>query len=259
MRASCAVAAVLAVLLTACGTPNNELTVGVSAALSSATPPTRGLVPPMTLPTVTVPRTGRETISAPTIVAPTTVAPATTVPATTVPVTTAPATTVPAATVPATEPAARVIAEPTALPVPAEIPADPRAKVQIVQVGSIEIPKLGLIKPMYDGVTLTVLDQGPGHWTGTAMPGQMGNVVVAGHRTSHDRPFRNIDQLIAGDEVIFTTPDGRFVYQVTSTEAVAPTAVEIIDQTTAFTATLFACHPVGSTKQRLVVHLELAA
>ena len=128
-----------------------------------------------------------------------------------------------------------------------------------MQVGTIEIPKIGVNKPMFDGVTLTVLDNGPGHWTGTALPGQMGNVVVAGHRTSHDRPFRNIDQLVAGDEVIFTTGDGRFVYLVTSTEVVLPTAVEIIDQTAAYTATLFACHPVGSTRERIVVHLALAA
>ena len=232
-------AAVLAVLLSACGNAENEGTVGVSA-----TPVASG---PRATVAVTVPLTMPPTDQL--TVAPTTPAPATT----------ALPTTAPDTTVPVTAPAAPVDTEPAALPVPAEIPVDPRARVEIVEVGSIEIPKIGVTKPMYDGVTLTVLDHGPGHWTGTAMPGQMGNVVVAGHRTSHDRPFRNIDQLVSGDEVIFTTPDGRFVYHVTSTEVVAPTAVEIIDQTTAFTATLFACHPPGSTRQRIVVHLELAA
>ena len=46
---------------------------------------------------------------------------------------------------------------------------------------------------------------GPGHWPGTALPGQLGNAVVAGHRTSHNRDFRNIDQLVPGDEIILST------------------------------------------------------
>jgi sortase A len=89
------------------------------------------------------------------------------------------------------------------------------------------------------------------------MPGHVGNVVIGGHRTSHDKPFRNIDQLLPGDDVVLNTLEGRFVYEVTSTEVVTPDAIWIIDQTAAFTATLFACHPVGSTKERIVVHLEL--
>jgi sortase A len=88
------------------------------------------------------------------------------------------------------------------------------------------------------------------------MPGQQGNIVVAGHRVSHDKPFRNLDKLQAGDEVIFTTEAGRFVYKVTSTEVVNPGALWIVDQTAEFTGTLFACHPPGSTRQRIVVHLS---
>jgi sortase A len=142
------------------------------------------------------------------------------------------------------------------LPVPAPAP-DPHADEGKVLVGTIEIPKITMQKSMYEGVSLTVLDIGPGHWPGTAMPGHRGNVVVAGHRTSHDRPFRNIDQLVVGDEVVFTTLEGRFVYQVTGTEVVTPDAIHIIDQVDGYTATLFACHPPGSTKQRIVVHLAM--
>jgi sortase A len=151
------------------------------------------------------------------------------------------------------------IAVPTtteALPVPAPAPA-PHAKEPIVQLGTIEIPKIGVTASMFEGVSLTVLDHGPGHWPGSAMPGHTGNVVIAGHRTSHSKPFRNIDQLVPGDEVIFTTSDGRFVYEVTGTEVVNPTALRILDQTRDRTATLFACHPPGSTRQRIVVHLAL--
>jgi sortase A len=145
-----------------------------------------------------------------------------------------------------------------ALPVPAKPPA-PHAQEPIVQMGTIEIPKIGISATMFEGVSLTVLDHGPGHWPGSAQPGHVGNVVIAGHRTSHSRPFRNIDQLVPGDQVIFVNAEGRFVYAVTSTEVVDPTALRILDQTTARTATLFACHPPGSTRQRIVVHLALVA
>ena len=183
----------------------------------------------------------------PTTAAPTTAAPTTAGP-TTIPSTTLPSTTVGLTTV--------VTMASTALPVPAAPPA-PRADEEYVELGTIEIPKLGLTKTLLEGISLNTLDQAPGHWPGTAMPGQIGNVVVAGHRTSHDKPFRNIDLLVPGDQVIFTTADGRFVYEVTGTTIVKPDALYIIDQTSTPTATLFACHPPGSTKQRIVVSLAL--
>ena len=136
-------------------------------------------------------------------------------------------------------------------------PPDPRADEPYVELGTIEIPRIGLSMPMLEGIALATLDRGPGHWPGTALPGGLGNVVVAGHRTSHGKVFRRIDELAPGDEVIFTVGAGRFVYLVTETTVVAPDAIYIIEQTNAHTATLFACHPPGSTKQRIVVHLEL--
>lgn len=96
-----------------------------------------------------------------------------------------------------------------------------------------------------------------GHWPGTAQPGQLGNAVFGGHRVSHTKPFRNIDKLQPGDEVTFQTASGVFVYAVTSTEIVSPNAVWIINPTPDATATFFACHPPGSTRQRIVVHLKL--
>ena len=143
------------------------------------------------------------------------------------------------------------------LPVPAP-PPDPHADEPIVEVGTIEIPKIAVSKTMFEGVSLTVLDHGPGHWPGTAMPGHRGNVVIAGHRTSHDRPFRRLDELVPGDEVFLSTLEGRFRYLVVSSEVVDPTAIRIIEQRDGYTATLFACHPPGSTRERIVVHLELA-
>ncbi|MBV8302757.1 MAG: class E sortase [Acidimicrobiia bacterium] len=120
-------------------------------------------------------------------------------------------------------------------------------------IGRIEIPKIGLIQPMFEGVSLDVLAQGPGHWTGTPMPGDTGNVVVAGHRVTHTHPFLDIDQLLPGDQVIFTTTAGRFVYAVTQSFIVTPDAVWIANPTSGPTMTLFACHPKHQATHRIVV------
>lgn len=143
--------------------------------------------------------------------------------------------------------------------VPEAPPSDPRARTPIVQVGEIRIPKIGLVDPVYEGVTLTVIDKGPGHWPGSAMPGQLGNAVFAGHRTTKTKPFRNVDQLVAGDEIIFTTAAGTFTYRMTRQEIVSPKDVWIVNPTPDATVTLFACHPPGSARQRIVVRGLLAA
>lgn len=161
-----------------------------------------------------------------------------------------------AATTTSTIPATTTTVE-QVLPVPQAPPAL-HAKEPYNQLGTIEIPKLQLVRPLLEGISLTTLDKGPGHWPGTAMPGHVGNVVVGGHRTSKDRPFRNIDQLAPGDEVVFNTSEGRFVYKVDRTQIVYPDAIWIIDQHRSYNATLFACHPLGSTKQRIIVFLTLA-
>lgn len=142
-----------------------------------------------------------------------------------------------------------------ALPRPISAPKDTQGAEPSNALGTIAIPAIGLSMTMLEGIRLTTLDQGPGHWPGTAMPGNVGNVVVAGHRTSHSKPFRHLDALSPGDEVIFSMPNGQFTYHVVSTEIVLPSQVDIINQTSAKTATLFACNPPGSTRERIVVHL----
>lgn len=164
------------------------------------------------------------------------------------------------ATSQADAPAAQIQPERTqaaALPQPQDAPADPYAPTPLVDIATIEIPKIGVNDTVYEGVTLTVIDNGPGHWPGTAMPGQWGNVVIAGHRVTHGRPFRNIDQLTNGDEIILQTDSERFVYTVTNTFVVTPDATRIVDQQAAFEITLFACHPPGSAKYRYVVRGKL--
>ncbi|HAS10864.1 MAG TPA: hypothetical protein DCS55_10180, partial [Acidimicrobiaceae bacterium] len=95
---------------------------------------------------------------------------------------------------------------------------------------------------------------------GTAMPGELGNVVVAGHRTTYTRPFWDLQALQPGDELIFTMTDGtRHVYELDRLDIVGPEDVHIVDQTHAHTATLFACHPRGSARQRIVGHFTMRA
>ena len=93
------------------------------------------------------------------------------------------------------------LADPPPRTRPSAPPVDERAKVPIVKIGEIRIPKIGLVHPIYEGVTLTVVDRGPGHWPGSAVPGQLGNAVFAGHRVTHSHPFRHVDKLVPGDDV----------------------------------------------------------
>lgn len=143
----------------------------------------------------------------------------------------------------------------TAAPVtkPIDPPLNPRAATAIIKIGEIHIPKIGLVHPVYEGVTLTVIDHGPGHWPGSAVPGQLGNSVFAGHRVTHSHPFRRINEMAPGDDIIFRMENGTFTYKMTGSQIVTPKDVHIVNPTTDATVTLFACHPPGSARQRYVV------
>lgn len=138
------------------------------------------------------------------------------------------------------------------LPVPENIPPEDTVEPEIV-IGAIYIPKIAVLQTIYRGVTLPTLDKGVGWWPGTALPGNVGNVVLGGHRVSKKKPFRNLDQLQPGDEIYLSTEQGDYVYLVDRVFIVNPTDVWIIDQTNEATLTLFACHPPGSTRERIVV------
>lgn len=143
------------------------------------------------------------------------------------------------------------------LPLPDALPENPYAPTPQVVVGTIEIPKLGVTADLQEGMTLTAINRGPGWWPGTAMPGELGNVVVAGHRTTYSRPFYRLNELEQGDQVIFTTDAGRFVYEVRGVIVVPEAWIDIAAQSYAHTATLFACHPPGSAVERIVAKLRL--
>ena len=121
-------------------------------------------------------------------------------------------------------------------------------------------------EPLYvvQGVTLADLKRGPGHYPGTALPGEDGNFAVAGHRTTYGAPFFNLDQLRKGDEVLVTARNGRrYTYRVRSQEIVEPSATWVISPDPLKrgnpTLTLTTCNPRFSNAQRLIVFAELVA
>ncbi len=142
------------------------------------------------------------------------------------------------------------------LPVPAAMP-NPANRVALVEFGHIQIPKIGVDQVVHEGIEQMVIDAGPAHWPGTAAFGSWGNVVLAGHRTTHTEPFRRVAELAPGDEIILSDAIGKYTYHVTGVEIVPNTALWIKDQSPGRTLTIFSCHPIGSSSQRIVVHAQL--
>lgn len=142
------------------------------------------------------------------------------------------------------------------LPVPDPLPENPFAVTERIILGTIEIPAIDLEWNLYQGMTLTSINRGPSQWPGTALPGEVGNMVIAGHRTTWGAPFRHLDSLEPGDEIIFRETGAKHVYRVAETLIVLPTDTWIANQDHNKTVTLFACHPVGSARQRIVIKGE---
>ena len=142
------------------------------------------------------------------------------------------------------------------LPNPAALP-NPANRVALVDIGRIQIPKIGVDQTVREGVEQMVIDAGPAHWPGTAAFGSWGNVVLAGHRTTHTEPFLRAAELAPGDEIILSDSSGTYTYHVTSVEVVPNTALWIVDQHPGRTLTIFTCHPIGSSAQRLIVQAQL--
>jgi sortase A len=140
---------------------------------------------------------------------------------------------------------------------PIDVPRDPYAPEPVRHIGTMDIPRIGLRHPVYEGITLNNIDHGPSHWPGSALPGEAGNAVFAGHRVTHSHPFRRIAELVAGDVVMFDIAGSRSTYRVVGAQVVTPRDTWIANPTPTSTATLFACHPPGSARLRYVVHLEL--
>jgi sortase A len=124
--------------------------------------------------------------------------------------------------------------------------------------GILSIPKIGVEKVFVEGVQLTDLAKGPGHYPGTPLPGQIGNAAIAGHRTTYGAPFYNIDALAPGDRIHVQTLAGRYTYVVSRRPfVVKPHEYYVVDNTKDAQLTLTSCHPRYSAAERIVVKARL--
>jgi sortase A len=124
-------------------------------------------------------------------------------------------------------------------------------------VGRLKAEAIGLSDVVVEGTGSDDLRRGPGHYPDTPLPGAHGTVAIAGHRTTYGAPFRNIDDLDAGDRIELTMPYGRFEYRVERTRIVAPTALWVTRRVAYDRLVLTACHPLYSAAQRIVVFARL--
>jgi sortase A len=134
---------------------------------------------------------------------------------------------------------------------PEDIPEEDTSFAQLT------VPSLGLEAVIFEGVTRSTLTKGPGHMPGTALPGQPGNAVISGHRTTYGRPFFDFDQLVPGDRIEVETAIGVHVYQVRESFIVQPTDVWVTDDKDGAWLTLTTCNPKFSARERLIITAEL--
>jgi len=124
-------------------------------------------------------------------------------------------------------------------------------------IGEIELPAIRKKAFVVQGTDTASLRKGPGHYPDTPEPGKRGTVAIAGHRTTHGAPFRNIDDLKRGDTVALAMPYGTFTYRVQRTQIVGPHATWILRDVGYQRLVLTACHPLYSAARRIVVFARL--
>lgn len=126
-------------------------------------------------------------------------------------------------------------------------------------IGRLEIPQLGLSAMVREGADNGTLRKAVGHIPGTALPGAIGNVALAGHRDTFFRPLRKIKK---GDTIELQTERGTYQYVVESTQIVGPRDVGVLAASGGETLTLVTCYPfyyVGSAPKRFIVHAAQVA
>jgi sortase A len=147
---------------------------------------------------------------------------------------------------------------PLANPSPTPLGAPPGGAV-----ARLYIPKLNKHWVVVEGVTQADIRWAPGHYPDSAMPGQIGNFSVAGHRTR--AIFWSLDEVHSGDAIVVETQKNWYVYKVTQQEIVKPTAVEVVApvpdkpgaKPTEAMLTLTTCNPKWDNYQRLIIHAKL--
>ena len=156
-----------------------------------------------------------------------------------------------------------------AMPVPAPFPRiatlpgeDSRTRRSAAAgdwIGRLEAPAVQLTATVLEGDDDDTLNRAAGHIEGTAMPGDAGNVGLAGHRDTIFRPVRNLQ---AGALLTLTTRDRVLNYRVSRTAVVDPDAVSVLDPTSHPTLTLVTCYPftfIGPAPRRFVVFADLVS
>jgi len=125
-------------------------------------------------------------------------------------------------------------------------------------IGRIKIPSIGLDIVLVQGTDTASLQKGPGHYPDTAFPGQGKTIAIAGHRTTYLAPFRRINEIEDGDQIVLEMPYGTFTYTVEMHEIVDPSQVDIVDDVGYERLVLTACHPLYSAAQRWAVFAKLS-
>jgi sortase A len=149
-------------------------------------------------------------------------------------------------------------------------PADPEFDLPLQRgeaFAILRIPRLGedYRVPIVEGVSLEDLAVGVGHYPDTALPGEVGNFSVAGHRATNGEPFAYLDQLRDGDAVVVETGTTWYTYEVTDEYIVQPTQVGVIlpvpnepeAEPRKALMTLTTCNPRWASYERLIFHAEL--
>ncbi len=124
----------------------------------------------------------------------------------------------------------------------------------------IRIPRLDVSVVVVEGTTSESLKAGAGHYADTPLPCEVGNVAIAGHRTTYGRPFADLDLLRPGDEVILETPVGSCTYEMQERPFItSPDNFGVVENTSDSRVTLTTCHPKGSARQRLIVQAVMVS
>ncbi len=133
----------------------------------------------------------------------------------------------------------------------------------------LAMPRLGVDALVVEGTSPVALRAGAGHYPNTPLPGEPGNVAIAGHRTTYGKPFNRLDEMQVGDEVRLETPLATHIYRVVPAPQVptpcpngacwitTPTDWGVIGPLNGSTLTLTTCHPKGSARQRLILRAQL--
>jgi sortase A len=124
-------------------------------------------------------------------------------------------------------------------------------------VAVLRIPKIQLEVPVLDGTDEITLNRAVGLISGTARPGDGGNVGIAGHR---DGFFRGLKDVQEGDEIELETLTASQIYKIDHISIVSPEDVSVLSPRTKPSLTLVTCYPfyfVGSAPQRYIVQASL--